>query len=220
MATSEYSRGCAIAPLVTKARHRSRLSSAKTSRRTFSEMIDPLAFHFITLRRRPYGGSHPCRRGDRRCRGSDDHVAGSPLPGRLRHGQISAGQLRDKGVPLTSSRALTAAREIGWRIATRLAAFGYHNRNPLLDVLYYYATSPLELALDVEVLAVATSGGPDSAGLMSREVHRGADPAGYLINVVRGSIVDEEVLVDLPTGSPVPDWIKGVRGPIHRAGSG
>lgn len=90
---------------------------------------------------------------------------------------------------------------IGCTIASRLTALGcaisYHNRHERTDVPYRYASSPLELARDSEVLIVAAAGGPDTAGLVSRHVLSALGPAGYLINVARGSVIDESALIDL-----------------------
>ncbi len=49
MVTSDYSRGCAIAPLVTEGAMQESTAIDETGRRTFTEMIDRLAFHFITF---------------------------------------------------------------------------------------------------------------------------------------------------------------------------
>ena len=49
MVASDYSRGCAIAPLVTEGATQESAEIDDTGRRTFAEMIDRLAFHFITF---------------------------------------------------------------------------------------------------------------------------------------------------------------------------
>jgi len=49
MVASDYSRGCAIAPLVTEGATQESAEIGETGRRTFAEMIDRLAFHFITF---------------------------------------------------------------------------------------------------------------------------------------------------------------------------
>ena len=89
---------------------------------------------------------------------------------------------------------------IGQAIATRLSAFGctisYHNRRPVAESSYAYASSPVELARGVDVLVVAAAGGDSTRGLVSREVLDALGSAGYLINIARGSVVDQDALVD------------------------
>ncbi|VEG51704.1 D-isomer specific 2-hydroxyacid dehydrogenase [Mycolicibacterium aurum] len=89
---------------------------------------------------------------------------------------------------------------IGKAIAQRLTAFGctisYHNRNRVADSPYSYAASPVELAHGVDVLVVAAAGGDGTRGLVSREVLDALGPQGYLINIARGSVVDQDALVE------------------------
>lgn len=89
---------------------------------------------------------------------------------------------------------------IGRAIAHRLAAFdcvlSYHSRHQVADVPYAYADSPVALAEGADVLVVATSGGPATAGLVSAPVLAALGPAGYLVNIARGSVVDEPALVE------------------------
>ena len=94
---------------------------------------------------------------------------------------------------------------IGRAIAHRLTAFdadlSYHSRHRVPDVPYRYAGSPVALAAGVEVLVVATAGGPATAGLVSGDVLAALGPAGCLVNIARGSVVDEPALVTaLTTG--------------------
>lgn len=110
--------------------------------------------------------------------------------------------------PFPYTRDLTGASigilglgRIGTAIARRLAGFdcaiSYYNRNKLTDSPYRYAASAQELAKSAEVLVVATAGGTDSERLVSREILQALGPDGYLINVARGSVVDESALIDL-----------------------
>ncbi|CAN5671765.1 2-hydroxyacid dehydrogenase [soil metagenome] len=90
---------------------------------------------------------------------------------------------------------------IGQAIATRFEAFGcpigYHSRREVASSTYSYYPTPTDLAAAVDVLVVATSGGPATAGLVSREVLEALGPEGYLVNIARGTVVDEGALVDL-----------------------
>jgi hypothetical protein len=76
----------------------------------------------------------------------------------------------------------------------------YHNRHPLPSSGYHYASSPLELARTVDVLVVATTGGKDDEKLVGSEELVALGPEGYLINIARGSVVDQDALVELLTG--------------------
>ncbi|WP_101947895.1 2-hydroxyacid dehydrogenase [Mycobacterium sp. 3519A] len=93
---------------------------------------------------------------------------------------------------------------IGSAIAKRLSAFGcvisYHNRHAVEGSAYTYIGSPVELAAGVDVLIVAAAGGSGTAGLVSREVIDALGPDGYLVNIARGSVVDETALVDALVG--------------------
>jgi lactate dehydrogenase-like 2-hydroxyacid dehydrogenase len=93
---------------------------------------------------------------------------------------------------------------IGGAIALRLSAFGcvisYHNRRPVEGSPYTYVGSPVELARAVDVLIVAAAGGSSTQGLVSREVIDALGAEGYLVNIARGSVVDEEALVDALVG--------------------
>ena len=112
----------------------------------------------------------------------------------------------DGPYPLT--QAVTGSRvgilglgHIGSAIAHRLTGFNcviaYHNRHELPGSGYPYAPSAVDLAKSVEVLVVATTGGKDAPPLVSRDVLEALGPDGYLINIARGSVVDEQALVEL-----------------------
>ena len=112
----------------------------------------------------------------------------------------------DGPYPLT--QAVTGSRvgilglgHIGSAIAHRLAGFNcviaYHNRHELPGPAYPYAPSAVDLAKSVDVLVVATTGGKDAPPLVTRDVLEALGPDGYLINIARGSVVDEQALVEL-----------------------
>jgi hydroxypyruvate reductase len=107
--------------------------------------------------------------------------------------------------PLASS--LTGRRlgilglgRIGRRIAEMASAFGmqiaYCGRSRKADVDYAYYEDPAKLAAAVDCLVVSCVGGPSTAGLVSREVIEALGPKGWLISIARGSVVDEDALVD------------------------
>lgn len=87
---------------------------------------------------------------------------------------------------------------IGRAVARRSQAFdmsiAYTGRAPKNDVPYRWCDSVLELAADVDFLVVCASGGPATRGLIDAEVLQALGPQGVLVNVGRGSIVDEQAL--------------------------
>ncbi len=94
---------------------------------------------------------------------------------------------------------------IGQAIATRLEAFGceihYHNRNQKPDSNYTYHHSAVDLAAKTEVLIVAAAGGAQSAKLVDAQVLSAVGPQGFVINIARGTVIDESALIDaLSTG--------------------
>ncbi len=90
---------------------------------------------------------------------------------------------------------------IGRAIAERCTAFGctvrYHNRRPLDRVGYEYAESPQALAAASDILHVVVPGGGSTDGLVDRGVLEALGPEGVLINVARGTVVDEDALVEM-----------------------
>jgi len=89
---------------------------------------------------------------------------------------------------------------IGSAIALRLKAFGctisYHNRRPVDGSSYAYVSSPTELAAGVDVLVVAAAGGAGTQRLVDANVIAALGANGFLVNIARGSVVDEVALVE------------------------
>lgn len=89
---------------------------------------------------------------------------------------------------------------IGQAIADRAKAFGmeivYGGPNRKADLPYDYHGDPVELARVADVLMVACKGGAETAGLVNADVIDAVGPAGWLINISRGSVVDEPALID------------------------
>ncbi|MGH9103199.1 MAG: 2-hydroxyacid dehydrogenase, partial [Acidimicrobiales bacterium] len=88
---------------------------------------------------------------------------------------------------------------IGLVIARRAEAFGmkvaYHNRHPRMDVPYTYHLDVLSLAQASDVLLCTVPGGAETRHLVDEEVLRALGPEGTLVNIARGSVVDEAALV-------------------------
>jgi lactate dehydrogenase-like 2-hydroxyacid dehydrogenase len=114
----------------------------------------------------------------------------------------------DGNYPLTrqvsrSRLGIVGLGRIGSAIAQRLTAFGcsisYHNRRPIADSPHLYVASLVELARQVDVLVVAAAGGADTRNLIDRNVIEALGLDGFLINIARGSVVDETALVEALT---------------------
>lgn len=92
---------------------------------------------------------------------------------------------------------------IGQAVATRFEGFGctisYHSRRPVPGSAYGYLPTALALAQAVDLLVVTTSGTRGAERLVDREVLEALGPRGFLVNVARGWVVDEDALVDLLT---------------------
>lgn len=88
---------------------------------------------------------------------------------------------------------------IGKAVATRLEAFGstivYHGRRKQEDVAYPFYGDLVEMARDVDILISIAPGGDATHHLISTEVLNALGPDGVLINVGRGSVVDEAALI-------------------------
>ena len=87
---------------------------------------------------------------------------------------------------------------IGEAVAQRAAAFGmkirYHNRNRK-DVPHPYDPDPVTLAKNSDVLVVVTPGGAGTAKIIDSKVLDALGPEGFLVNIARGSVVDQPVLL-------------------------
>jgi lactate dehydrogenase-like 2-hydroxyacid dehydrogenase len=119
-------------------------------------------------------------------------------------GYLRAGHWAAKGAyPLTSSlggktMGVLGLGRIGEAIAKRAQAFGmkirYHNRRKK-DVAYPYEADPVALAKNADVLMIVTPGGTETEKLVGPKVLDALGPKGYLVNIARGSVVDEPVLL-------------------------
>jgi lactate dehydrogenase-like 2-hydroxyacid dehydrogenase len=88
---------------------------------------------------------------------------------------------------------------IGKAIARRLSGFdvsiAYHGRTQQDDVAYSYYPTVTGLAEASDVLIVITPGGASTRHLIDAEVLKALGPTGVLINVARGTVVDEQALI-------------------------
>lgn len=95
--------------------------------------------------------------------------------------------------------AILGLGRIGKAIAKRATTLGceilYHGRNPQHDQPYRYYADLVEMAREADVMIVITPGGAATRNLVTRDVLDALGPEGTLINVARGSVVDEPELV-------------------------
>lgn len=89
---------------------------------------------------------------------------------------------------------------IGRVIARRAAGFDmevrYHNRRRLDDAPYAYEASLEDLARWADFLVIASAGGPEARHLVSSQIIDALGPQGFLINISRGTVIDEAALVE------------------------
>jgi lactate dehydrogenase-like 2-hydroxyacid dehydrogenase len=88
---------------------------------------------------------------------------------------------------------------IGQAIARRLEAFRvpvvYHARRPQAGTAYRHYPTLVGMAREVDVLIAIVPGGAETRNLINAEVLEALGPKGILINVARGSVVDEPALI-------------------------
>lgn len=124
------------------------------------------------------------------------------LPAAERH--LRAGKWIDGAFPLSHTLrgrtlGILGLGRIGKAIAKRAEAFGlaihYHGRNPQPGVAYPYHATLVGLAEACDILVVITPGGAETRNLVDAEVLKALGPTGILINVARGTVVDEQALI-------------------------
>jgi lactate dehydrogenase-like 2-hydroxyacid dehydrogenase len=119
---------------------------------------------------------------------------------------VRAGKWANAQYPLTKATlrnrtvGIVGMGRIGKAIAKRLEAFGvpvvYHSRNPQSGVDYKYYPKLLDMARDVDTLMVIVPGGAATQNLINAEVLKALGPQGILINMARGSVIDEPALIE------------------------
>jgi lactate dehydrogenase-like 2-hydroxyacid dehydrogenase len=118
---------------------------------------------------------------------------------------VRAGKWAQKGYPLSKATlrnrtvGMVGLGRIGQAIARRLEAMQvpvvYHSRRPAAGVSYRHYPKLIDMARDVDVLLVITPGGAETKNLINAEVLAALGPDGVLINMARGSVVDEAALI-------------------------
>ncbi len=118
---------------------------------------------------------------------------------------LRAGKWLHKGYPLSKATlrdrtvGMVGMGAIGQAIARRLEAFGvpvvYHTRKPRRELPYRHYPNLIDMARDVDVLMIIVPGGAATQNLINAQVLAALGPDGILINMARGSVVDEPALI-------------------------
>ncbi len=119
---------------------------------------------------------------------------------------VRAGKWREGNYPLSKATlrnrtiGIVGMGRIGIAIARRLEAFGlpiaYHTRRPRPELGYRHYPHLIDMARDVDTLIVIVPGGAATRNLIDARILEALGPDGILINVARGSVVDEPALVE------------------------
>ncbi len=118
---------------------------------------------------------------------------------------VRAGKWTEKPFPLTVTLqdrtvGVVGMGRIGKAIAKRLEAFNtpvvYHSRSKAEGVSYKHYPDLKQMAKDADVLVVITPGGAATKHLINKEVLEALGPNGIVINVARGSVIDENALIE------------------------
>lgn len=112
---------------------------------------------------------------------------------------VSEGNLAFGRAPRGKTLGIVGLGRIGMALAQRAEAFGmkiaYNNRSQRSDVDYPYYADPAALAEAVDVVALTCPGGEATRHMIDARVLAALGPEGMLVNVARGSVVDEAALV-------------------------
>lgn len=120
----------------------------------------------------------------------------------LREGRWKAEGSHPLTAELTGAKVgILGLGRIGKEIARRCEAFkmevAYHGRHEQADQPYRYYADLVEMAAAVDWLVVIAPGSPETTRIVNRAVMEALGPEGSLVNVARGTLVDEPVLVEL-----------------------
>ena len=106
---------------------------------------------------------------------------------------LSVGSLRDRKVGMVGMGRIGQA--IGRRLDAARVPVVYHSRNPAAGVSYKHYPDLIEMAKAVDTLVIIIPGGAATAKLINADVLKALGPRGVVINVARGSVVDEPALI-------------------------
>src|SRR3984957_155842 len=118
---------------------------------------------------------------------------------------VRAGKWLEKGYPLSKATlrnrtvGMVGMGAIGQAIARRLEAFGvpivYHTRQQRPELGYRHYPRLVDMARDVDTLMVIVPGGAATQNMINAGVLDALGPKGILVNMARGSVVDEPALI-------------------------
>lgn len=118
----------------------------------------------------------------------------------LREGRWLQGQFEPSASLRGRTMGILGLGRIGAAIARRAEAFGvqvaYHNRKPVEGAPYRYFDDLIEMARACDILMVAIPGGAQTKNLVNAKVLEALGPQGVLVNIARGSVVDEPALIE------------------------
>ncbi|MET0905623.1 MAG: 2-hydroxyacid dehydrogenase [Tardiphaga sp.] len=106
---------------------------------------------------------------------------------------LTVGSLRDRKVGMVGMGRIGQA--IARRLDASLVPVVYHSRNPAAGISYQHYPNLVEMAKAVDTLIVITPGGASTANLVNAEVMQALGPRGIIVNVARGSVIDEPALI-------------------------
>ena len=106
---------------------------------------------------------------------------------------LSVGSLRGRKVGMVGMGRIGQA--IARRLDASLVPVVYHTRNPAPGLSYQHYPNLIEMAKAVDTLVVIVPGGPSTAKMINAEVMQALGPRGVIINVARGTVVDEQAMI-------------------------
>jgi lactate dehydrogenase-like 2-hydroxyacid dehydrogenase len=119
---------------------------------------------------------------------------------------LRAGKWPSAHYPLTKATlrnrtvGMVGMGRIGKAIAKRLEAFGvpvvYHSRNSQAGVAYRHYPKLLDMAREVDTLMIIVPGGASTQNMINAEVLKALGSNGIVINMARGSVIDEPALIE------------------------
>lgn len=119
----------------------------------------------------------------------------------IRKNEWEKGNYPNQGSSISNKKVgIMGMGHIGKAIAQRLHAFdneiAYTARHKHTEVTWNYVPSLVDLAKQSDILIIAASGGPSTKHAVNQEVLEALGERGFIVNIGRGSIIDEKALID------------------------